>query len=192
MLIQSVLLLGTWYVDLEDRDGSWFWVGTAISLCHTIGLHRASTYSSMSPIPFSDRLRKLWRRMWWACFYRESWLAMGFGRPVRVHFEDCDEELPIKDDIMEDVKAMPDHLRQQYLPSDVNVLVESWVVLVRLGIILNEILTMHYRPRSRLPLPSILNKQEADIKNLRAQLPAPESSSSYATVHRCHFEMYFK
>lgn len=117
---------------------------------------------------------------------------MGFGRPVRVHFDDCDEKLPIKDDVMDDVKDLPDHLRQQYLPSDVAVLVESWVVLVSLGVALNEILTMHYRPRSKLPSPSILSKQEADIKKLRTQLPASATLSSYTTVHRCHFEMYFK
>lgn len=192
VLIQSVLLLSSWYVDLDDRDGSWYWSGTAITLCHTMGLHRASVYAHMTPIPFPERLRWIWRRIWWACFVRESWLAMSLGRPVRVHFEDCDEDLPTKAQVMDDLRGMPEHLRQRYLPRDVDILVESWVVLVSLVISLNQILTMHYRPRSKLPAPSVLLKQEADILKLRALMPIMDAPSPCAAVHGCHFSMYFK
>lgn len=117
---------------------------------------------------------------------------MGFGRPVRVHFEDCDEELPTKSQIMDDLRGIPDHLRERYLPPDVDVLVESWLILVNLGILLNEVLTMHYRPRSKLPSPAVLLRQEADILKLRASLPVTDSPSACAIVHGCHFGMYFK
>lgn len=180
-----------WYVDLDDRDGSWYWSGTAISLCHTIGLHRASNYESMNPVPFSRSIRKLWRRIWWSCFGGECWLAMSFGRPLRVHYEDCDEQLPCADDTMEEVRALPTHLREAFLPPDVDSLVDAGILLVRLSIVLNEILTMHYRPRSRLPVPSILAHQEHEIETLKAKLPISVSSSRSATIQRCHFEMYF-
>lgn len=191
-MIQSALLLASWYVDLDERDGSWFWSGTAIAICHTMGLHRASIYEHMNPAPFSSQLRCMWRRIWWACFFRESWLAMGLGRPVRVHYEDCDEELPTKPQIMDDLRGMPEHLHERYLPPDVDVVVESWLILVSLGTQLNQILTMHYRPRSKLPLPSVLLQQEADILKLRALLPVTESPSACAVVHACHVSMYFK
>ena len=98
ILMIAALCLAMWYVDLEDRDGSWHWIGTAINLCHTIGLHRASNYASMPSCPFSAGQRSLWRRIWWTTYQRETVLATGFGRPMRVHIDDCDEVMPHSED----------------------------------------------------------------------------------------------
>lgn len=192
ILIQSVHLLSAWYVDLDDRDGSWYWSGTAITLCHTMGLHRASVFADMTPMPFSARSQWIWRRTWWACFVRETWLAMAFGRPVRIIFEDCDEEFSTKSQVMDDLRGMSEHLRERYLPPEVDVLVEAWVILVSMCITLNQILTMHYRPRSKLPLPSVLFMQETEVLQQRASLPIIVSPSACAIIHGCHTSMYFK
>ncbi|RAO67551.1 uncharacterized protein BHQ10_003563 [Talaromyces amestolkiae] len=40
ILIQSVLLLSFWYTDPQDHTGAWYWVGIAISLAQSIGIHR--------------------------------------------------------------------------------------------------------------------------------------------------------
>lgn len=39
-MAQSAVLLSFWYADLEDRCGSWHWIGVAIGVCQTIGMHR--------------------------------------------------------------------------------------------------------------------------------------------------------
>jgi hypothetical protein len=82
-IIQSVLLLGYYYIDLEDLDGSWHWLGVAISLCHGIGLHRDAGWQRLPRSPFSVSQYAVWRRIWWCCYCREAWLALGLGRPMR-------------------------------------------------------------------------------------------------------------
>ena len=192
VMIGAALCLAMWYVDLEDRDGSWYWIGTATSLCHTIGLHRASNYASLPSCPFPARSRQLWRRLWWCCYQRDAWLASGFGRPMRIHIDDCDEAMPHPEEIFEEWRNIPAELHEKYLPPEILALTEAWIVLLHLSICLEDILTMHYRPRSRLPTTGILRQQDSDIVNLRNKIP----TTSFATpaivlVHICHLEMYF-
>lgn len=190
--MSSTLLLAMLYTDLDDRDGSWFWIGTGISLAHTIGLHRASNYSSMPSKPFSARLRQLWRRTWWCLFYREVWLAQGFGRPMRVSIDDCDEIMPDTEEVLEELGDLPAHLYEKYLPPHIATLIDMWIILVRLCIELADVLTTHYRPRSSLPEPYILREQEARILELRNRLPTGVSNlPTVVLTHLCHLELYF-
>ena len=180
------------YTDLEDRDGSWFWIGTAISLSHTIGLHRASNYGSMPSGPFPARLRSLWRRIWWCCFYREVWLAQGFGRPMRVHIDDCDEVMPMTDEVLDELREVPIQLFDKYMPPDLATLLDLWVTLVHLCIELADILTMHYRPRSPVPSPQMIQEQENRLVELRQRIPGTSSATpAVVLIHLCHLELYF-
>jgi hypothetical protein len=83
IIIQSVVLLGYYYVDLEDLDGSWHWLGVAISLGHGVGLHRNLKWEKMQKSPFPSTQFAIWRRMWWCIYIREAWLAVSLGRPMR-------------------------------------------------------------------------------------------------------------
>ena len=56
-LTSVMVLLGFWWQGPEDQKDTWFWLGAAISLAQTLGLHRS--YDLMSPISSSsvnDRL----------------------------------------------------------------------------------------------------------------------------------------
>ncbi|KAF4501877.1 Cutinase transcription factor 1 beta [Fusarium agapanthi] len=86
-LIQSVFLMGHFYADAEDRLGPWHWNGIAISLSHTIGLH-------MMTSPSRNGIKPLWRRIWWCIHYREVWLSMGQGRPMRISLDHCSTPMP--------------------------------------------------------------------------------------------------
>jgi len=105
-LIQSAILLAIWYVDLEDRDGTWHWMGVAISLCHTIGLHRASNFDQVSSTPFPPSQRAIWKRIWWCLYYREAFAALGFGRPMRVNIDDCDLPVPTVSEALTDTEVL--------------------------------------------------------------------------------------
>lgn len=191
-LIACCCLMSTWYVDLEDRDGSWFWIGTGISLSHTIGLHRASNYASMPSRPFSNRTMSLWRRIWWCLFYREAWLGQGFGRPMRVCLDDCDEDFPTAREVVDEFQEVDPQLAERYLPPGIQQLAESWVVLVHLSVDVADILTRHYRPRSPLPTPHILQAQEARILELRARIPPTNfATPNVVLLGICHLEMFF-
>lgn len=92
-----------WYETPDDQKDTWHWMGVAISLAHTIGLHRNPEKSSMEPSK-----KKLWKRIWWSCFMRDRLVALGMRRPTRVKDEDYDVPMlteadfeigPISDDI---------------------------------------------------------------------------------------------
>ncbi|KIM96082.1 hypothetical protein OIDMADRAFT_170745 [Oidiodendron maius Zn] len=84
-LVQSLLLMTYWYETPDDQKDTWHWMGVAISLAHTIGLHRNPENSTMEP-----RKKKLWKRIWWSCFMRDRLIALGMRRPTRVKDEDYD------------------------------------------------------------------------------------------------------
>lgn len=85
VLVQALLLMTYWYETPDDQKDTWHWMGVAISLAHTIGLHRNPASTSMPP-----RKQKLWKRIWWSCFMRDRLIALGMRRPTRIKDEDFD------------------------------------------------------------------------------------------------------
>ncbi|KAE8443383.1 hypothetical protein EG329_001942 [Mollisiaceae sp. DMI_Dod_QoI] len=92
-LVQSLLLMTYWYETPDDQKDTWHWMGVAISLAHTIGLHRDPSKSNMEP-----NKKKLWKRIWWSCFMRDRLVALGMRRPTRVKDEDYDVPMLTEDD----------------------------------------------------------------------------------------------
>ncbi|RYP76216.1 hypothetical protein DL770_007258 [Monosporascus sp. CRB-9-2] len=85
VLVQGLLLMTYWYETPDDQKDTWHWMGVAISLAHTIGLHRNPAGTNMSP-----RKKSLWKRIWWCCFMRDRLVALGMRRPTRIKDEDFD------------------------------------------------------------------------------------------------------
>jgi hypothetical protein len=82
-----------WYETPDDQKDTWHWMGVAISLAHTIGLHRNPENSNMEP-----NKKKLWKRIWWSCFMRDRLVALGMRRPTRIKDEDYDVPMLTEDD----------------------------------------------------------------------------------------------
>jgi len=82
-----------WYETPDDQKDTWHWMGVAISLAHTIGMHRNPETSNMEPSK-----KKLWKRIWWSCFMRDRLVALGMRRPTRVKDEDYDVPMLTEDD----------------------------------------------------------------------------------------------
>ncbi|KAI0194616.1 fungal-specific transcription factor domain-containing protein [Astrocystis sublimbata] len=93
-----------WYETPDDQKDTWHWMGVAISLGHTIGLHRNPANTNMPP-----QRRKLWKRIWWSCFMRDRLIALGMRRPTRIKDEDFDVPMLVEDDF--DIKALPDNVQ---------------------------------------------------------------------------------
>ncbi|KAM3081375.1 hypothetical protein ACMFMG_004845 [Clarireedia jacksonii] len=92
-LIQALLLMTYWYETPDDQKDTWHWMGVAISLAHTIGLHRNTENANMEP-----QKKKLWKRIWWSCFMRDRLVALGMRRPTRVKDGDYDVAMLTVDD----------------------------------------------------------------------------------------------
>ncbi|KIX99871.1 uncharacterized protein Z520_04507 [Fonsecaea multimorphosa CBS 102226] len=193
-IIASVLLLSYWYPDLEDLDGACYWIGAAIHFCTGIGLHREPSYSRLPRCPFPPSQIALWRRLWWCSYYRDAWICLGTGRPMRVHLDDCDLQLPSVHDVVDDVKNLSPELREAFLPPDLEELAELWLKFLRLSIKLEDALVLHYRPRRPpLSLPQ-LEADYADVSQLLESLPPVDiienRSSRTLMLHMSHFRCY--
>ena len=143
-LIQSVILLGFWYTDAEDRFEAWHWIGIAISLSQTMGLHRSpGLVKANHRLP--DSRQRLFRRIWWSCFVRDRWLSLVKGRPMRINLDDCDLPLPDVQDLALETRAIPTAARERYMPCDPACLGQRWCKLVNISVALGNILNLHGR-----------------------------------------------
>ncbi|KFX94033.1 hypothetical protein O988_06511 [Pseudogymnoascus sp. VKM F-3808] len=90
-VIKSTLNLH-WYnssgVERLSYNNSTFWLQIAVGLAHQIGLHRepAQGYGHHN------------RRLWWSLVTRDCQIAVGYGRPRSINFEDSDIRPPCSDD----------------------------------------------------------------------------------------------
>ncbi|KAL2023887.1 hypothetical protein VTK56DRAFT_664 [Thermocarpiscus australiensis] len=101
VLVQALLLMTYWYETPDDQKDTWHWMGVAISLAHTIGLHRDPANTIMAP-----RKQKLWKRVWWSCFMRDRLIALGMRRPTRIKIEDFDVPMLTESDL--EIEALPE------------------------------------------------------------------------------------
>ncbi|KAK5174971.1 uncharacterized protein LTR77_000107 [Saxophila tyrrhenica] len=192
VLIQSALLLASsWYIELEDRDGMHHWIGIALGLAFSIGLHRTNNFGTISPCPFSRSLRRLWNCLWWCILYREIWSAAGFGRPLRLNSEDCDAPFPSPEEVYGDeLHELPEEL-QSYLPGDLSNLSQLWLNFLELSLLLERVLKRHYRPRSVLSSPAQLEEQESTMLACRDRmLTFTNSACPVLAVHAAHLRTY--
>lgn len=101
ILVQGLLLSTFWYESPDDQKDTWHWMGVAISLAHTIGLHRNPMTMRMPP-----RKQRLWKRIWWSCFMRDRLIALGMRRPTRIKDEDFDVPMLEKADF--EIESLPE------------------------------------------------------------------------------------
>lgn len=189
-LIQAVLLMSTFSSDTEDKTGPWHWIGVAIGLCQTAGLHR-SPHPTAGHIP--QRRQRLWRLIWWSCVHQDAWFAVGMGRPMRVNLDDCDTKLPVPADIDAMTAGVSAPLREKYMPRGMADLPHLYVELIRLAIIQTNTLSTHYRARQVRP--SITDVIEVEQRLSATHERASgfmDSEDHIVYYHACHLSLYIQ
>uniref|UniRef100_A0A8H7NHZ0 Xylanolytic transcriptional activator regulatory domain-containing protein n=1 Tax=Bionectria ochroleuca TaxID=29856 RepID=A0A8H7NHZ0_BIOOC len=149
-LLQSALLLGFWHLDRDSHSQPWHWTGIAVSLCQIIGLHRNPDSVKINPSVTQYR-RRMWRRLWGACIFRDRWLSLTLGRPMRIHLKDCDMPFPTVEDVMGDVADIPTSLRDLYLPPDLAQLSECGMAIQKFSKALESIISLGYQQNGLAP-----------------------------------------
>ncbi|OKL63407.1 hypothetical protein UA08_01770 [Talaromyces atroroseus] len=71
---------------LSDTAFTWTLMSTAVATAQTIGLHRDP--SAWLSVPMWER--QLRRRLWWALWAMEKWIALARGMPSHLHDDDSD------------------------------------------------------------------------------------------------------
>jgi hypothetical protein len=101
-LIQSLLIMTYWYETPDDQKDSHHWMGIAVSLAQTIGLHRNPEKSAT----IEPARQRLWKRIWWSTYMRDRLIALGMRRPTRIKAGDFDVPMLTVEDF--DIQALPD------------------------------------------------------------------------------------
>lgn len=191
VLLQSSLLIGFWHSDIEEHTQPWYWTGIAITLCQILGLHRDPGVSSYSS-SITDRQRSFWRRLWWSCFFRDRWLGLTLGRPLRINLDFCDIPMPSVDDILFDINVPGVSTLNAHLPSDMPRLAEYWVILIELSRQLGNILMMNSQTARHMP--SLDKVKALEMQLLQSRLPdqyeggLTRSSRFYSNHVHLHYQ----
>lgn len=99
-IVQALFLMSFWWATPMDQKDTWHWLGNAISLALTLGMHRSTRASDMS-----QRDQRLWKKIWWSLSAEDKHAAAALGRPVHIHLRDTDVE-PLEDaDFEEDFES---------------------------------------------------------------------------------------
>ncbi|KAL1979579.1 hypothetical protein VTN96DRAFT_5552 [Rasamsonia emersonii] len=83
--LQALFLLSFWRSTPSHEKDTRYWLGAAISLAQTGGMHMLSKLSLLSP-----KERRVRKRIWWSLYIRDQQVAAAFGLPARIRDEDCD------------------------------------------------------------------------------------------------------
>ncbi|KAL4790307.1 cytochrome P450 [Aspergillus venezuelensis] len=183
--MQSALLLGFWHSEMNNHAQPWYWTGVAISLGHIMGLHRdpdAVKYNAT----IADRQRALWRRLWWSCVYRDRWLSLTLGRPLRINLRDCDVAMPSVTDVLCDLAEIHPSTSASLIPEDLPQLTEYWITLLQLSKTLGDVLTLSYQPQGSNPTLSQVEELETEALGLnvpRHCSPSLTPRSKFAVYH---------
>ncbi|EHY52126.1 Cutinase transcription factor 1 beta [Exophiala dermatitidis] len=84
VLLQAIIILTFWGPDMKSYWNPCSWVGVAVTIAESLGIHRSMISSS------SLRDKGLLRRMWWAIAVRDAYCGTLLGRPFRVNMGHCD------------------------------------------------------------------------------------------------------
>ncbi|KAL1968165.1 hypothetical protein VTN77DRAFT_2000 [Rasamsonia byssochlamydoides] len=95
--LQALFLLSFWRSTPSHEKDTRYWLGAAISLAQTGGMHMLSKLSLLSP-----KERRVRKRIWWSLYIRDQQVAAAFGLPARIRDEDCDIPMPEESDFEEE------------------------------------------------------------------------------------------
>ncbi|KAB5511614.1 fungal-specific transcription factor domain-containing protein, partial [Coniochaeta sp. 2T2.1] len=156
VLVQGLLLMTYWYETPDDQKYIWHWIGVAISLVQTIGLHRNPANSAM---PLGKQ--KLWKRIWWSCYLRDRLIALGMRRPTRIQDGDFDVPMLREDDF--ELEAIPE--QNHLLPAECR-LVRDLEMQKELSLMCIEMLKLYVCVSHILKVQySVLNREDMRADN---------------------------
>lgn len=188
--------MGFWYSDTEDRLGPWHWNGVAISLCQTIGLHRQPDASLLSHSQGggSSIDRELWRHLWWSCFFREAWLSVGMGRPMRIDLAHSDTPKPDANASETLCSGLTEAQSRRYVPEGSQDLFLLWDDLLSVTSVLSRILAVQHLAKRTLSAHSDVDALECELRQHRKRLDRlrGRATDPILTLHMHHFELFFE
>ncbi|KIX99563.1 uncharacterized protein Z520_05139 [Fonsecaea multimorphosa CBS 102226] len=102
--IQTLILLSLWFEGPPQYKDGWHWLGIALSLARSIGLHQDINNQYLTP-----KARALRRRLWWSCTIRDTCASIATNRVPRIRDSDFRVAPLTFDDFEMNIQSRPDH-----------------------------------------------------------------------------------
>jgi hypothetical protein len=124
---------------------------------------------------------------------RDRWLALGLGRPMRIHSDDCDIQMPEARDLTAELEQLAPEVVDIYLPKYMGLQADIWVRQIRLSHILGRILQAEYRISKTCPDSEVIRGLEAELEDCRiGQEDGSQSEDISTTLSRLQFELFLE
>lgn len=199
-LLQSSLLLGFWHSETDQHAAPWYWTGISVNMCQILGLHRNpdntnSTSTTRRNASITDRQRHLWRRLWWTCFFRDRWLSLTLGRPMRIDLNDCDMPMARAEDLLSDLEGVERGVKEAFLPRDLERMAGFWVMLVEMSKVLGKVLKLNYQALRGRPGLGEVEALEAQILSCRCPDVGDDNGSGLsreAFFYVYHLQLHYQ
>ncbi|KAK3698986.1 hypothetical protein LTR37_016677 [Vermiconidia calcicola] len=146
-VLQSLILMSSWYSKWDERRHTWHWTGLAYDVARSMGLHRDPTTRYTS-----DKIQRFRRRLWWSLYIRDRMIALGTRRPMRIRDDDFDVAMLTLDDF--DLEPLEDFVQgQPLIPSaeEVTSTALMCIQLAKLCICIGHVVSSQYTTLSTQP-----------------------------------------
>ncbi|KID81463.1 Transcription factor, fungi [Metarhizium guizhouense ARSEF 977] len=185
--LQASFLMGFWSAEPFEHVRPWYWTGIAINYCQMLGLHR-NPDSAEHKSSISEPQRRLWRRIWWSCVFRDRWLGLCLGRPQRINLDDCDVPMPTVDDVIQELEHLPHGAYTAFMPVEMPRLATYWIILLKLSRLLGTVLSINHQARDpRAPSLQIRAMEDEILQcTLPDQYEAGQTRLASFYVHHIH------
>ncbi|KAJ5241152.1 C6 transcription factor [Penicillium citrinum] len=101
--------------------------------------------------------------------FRDRWLGLTLGRPLRINLDDCDIPMPSVDDMLFDIGSTGEDGHSPGLPGDMRRSAEYWIILIELSCQLGKVMAMNYQAARSKPSLQEVEKLEQEL--LQSRLP---------------------
>ncbi|KAJ0104007.1 Proline utilization trans-activator [Diaporthe amygdali] len=89
LFVETLALVGFFMQNLNRRDAASLYIGSALRMAITLGLHQEPTSSSLDQHAKEHR-----RRVWWSVYSLDRIHCVKSGNPITIHDDDIGVELP--------------------------------------------------------------------------------------------------
>lgn len=112
---------------------------------------------------------------------------------MRIHTEDCDASKPLATYVSDELRQLPCHVLEEYLPHDIDALCDMWCTLVTISDNLGGILRLHYRVTGPAPTRSQVEKYDQLLRDGAAMtLDYSTLASDELKIHYSQLQLSFQ
>jgi hypothetical protein len=99
---------------------------------------------------------------------------------------------PDSEDVLNELDTLPTKLRDLYVPRGLRIMIEHWVLLIRLSRVLGDILSLFYQQLGKQPTLSQFDTLEAELNSFVIPESFGSHQSALATFSYYHLQLHLQ